>query len=135
MRRTLGVMTWMAALAFVSGCQETGVRPVSTEDRMNTIAQSYVKLVLAVGQHDADYVDAYYGPPEWRNEAEAARTPLNSLLDRARQLSAQAAGVPPPTDDLERLRHSFLRRQLEAVAARLRMLQGERLLFDEESRA
>ena len=128
-------MTWMAALAFVSGCQETGVRPVSTEDRMNTIAQSYVKLVLAVGQHDADYVDAYYGPPEWRKEAEAARTPLNSLLDRARQLSAQAAGVPPPTDDLERLRHSFLRRQLEAVAARLRMLQGERLSFDEESRA
>jgi hypothetical protein len=125
----------MAALAFVSGCQETGVRPVSTEDRMNTIAQSYVKLVLAVGQHDADYVDAYYGPPEWRKEAEAARTPLNSLLDRARQLSAQAAGVPPPTDDLERLRHSFLRRQLEAVAARLRMLQGERLSFDEESRA
>ena len=34
-------------------------------------AEQYVKLVLAVGQHDADYVDAFYGPPEWRKEAEA----------------------------------------------------------------
>ena len=37
---------------------------------MNRIAEPYVKLVLAVGQHDADYVDAFYGPPEWRTEAE-----------------------------------------------------------------
>ena len=29
---------------------------------LNNIAEPYVKLVLAVGQHDADYVDAYYGP-------------------------------------------------------------------------
>src|SRR5688500_4589382 len=135
MRRTPGVVTWMAALAFVSGRREAGVPAASNENSMNTIAQSYVKLVLAVGQHDADYVDAYYGPPDWRKEAEAARAPLNSLLDRAQQLAAQAAGVPAPTDDLERLRHAFLRRQLEAVAARLRMLQGERLSFDAESRA
>jgi hypothetical protein len=37
---------------------------------MNTIAERYVKLVLAVGQHDADYVDAFYGPAEWKVEAE-----------------------------------------------------------------
>ena len=27
------------------------------------VAERYRKLVLAVGQHDKDYVDAYYGPP------------------------------------------------------------------------
>ena len=32
--------------------------------RMNQISERYVKLVLAMGEHDADYVDAYYGPPE-----------------------------------------------------------------------
>ena len=37
---------------------------------MNTLAERYVKLVLAVGQHDADYVDAFYGPAEWKAEAE-----------------------------------------------------------------
>ena len=40
--------------------------PTRAQDvRMNTLAEQYVRLVLAVGQHDADYVDAYYGPPEW----------------------------------------------------------------------
>ena len=33
---------------------------------MNNIAEAYVKLVLKIGQHDADYVDAYYGPDEWK---------------------------------------------------------------------
>ena len=42
---------------------------------MSLLAERYVRLVLALGQHDADYVDAYYGPPEWRREAEAARRP------------------------------------------------------------
>ena len=32
------------------------------------IAEAYVKLVLAVGQHDPDYVDAYYGPPDWKKQ-------------------------------------------------------------------
>ena len=36
---------------------------------LNSIAEQYVKLVLAVGQYDADYVDAYYGPVEWQAEA------------------------------------------------------------------
>ena len=36
------------------------------ELKMNTIAEAYVKLVLKIGQHDADYVDAYYGPEEWK---------------------------------------------------------------------
>src|SRR6266516_848510 len=40
---------------------------------MTSIAERYVKLVLALGEHDTDYVDAYYGPPEWR-EAAKGRT-------------------------------------------------------------
>ena len=43
---------------------------------MNSLAESYVRLALAAGVHDADYVDAYYGPPEWRAAAEAEKLPL-----------------------------------------------------------
>ena len=42
-------------------------------DSMNPLAERYVKLVLAMGQHDTDYVDAYYGPPEWRKKSEPAK--------------------------------------------------------------
>ena len=55
-------------------------------DPLRSIAERYVRLVLAVGQHDGDYVDAYYGPPEWRREAEASKVPMATL-------DAQAAAV------------------------------------------
>ena len=41
----------------------------SSRSDMNALAERYVRLVLALGQHDPDYVDAYYGPAEWRTEA------------------------------------------------------------------
>jgi len=61
---------------------------------MDAVAQSYVKLVLAVGQHDADYVDAYYGPPEWRTEAEANKRALNDIATEASTLRTQLSEIP-----------------------------------------
>ena len=102
---------------------------------MNEIAESYVKLVLALGQHDADYVDAYYGPAEWKQQAESAKAPLADLAGRARPLLERVTRLSPPAGEMERLRHQYLERQLSAVNARIRMLQGERMTFDAESKA
>jgi hypothetical protein len=33
-------------------------------DTMNAVAERYARLVLAHGQDDPDYVDAFYGPTE-----------------------------------------------------------------------
>ena len=38
-------------------------------DVMSPLAERYVRLVLAVGQHDPDFVDAYYGPQAWKPDA------------------------------------------------------------------
>ena len=105
---------------------------------MNQVAESYVKLVLAVGRHDADYVDAYYGPPEWKAQADSSTIALPDIERRATALIAQlgadtAAGVD--TSDMARLRHAYLRRQLEAMVARVKMLQGTTMTFDDEARA
>jgi hypothetical protein len=104
---------------------------------MKRIAESYVRLVLAVGQHDADYVDAYYGPPEWRAEAEARKRPLSEIrAEAAALLSELAAGSPAPGDEeILRLRHQYLQRQLQAMAARVDLLSGRKMTFDEESQA
>jgi hypothetical protein len=112
-------------------------RPPATgqASAMNGIAERYVKLVLAVGRHDPDYVDAYYGPPEWKKEIEATRQSLDELATQARALASDVSAVPAPGSELEQLRVRYLERQLSAVAARIRMLEGERLTFDEESRA
>jgi hypothetical protein len=102
---------------------------------MDTIAERYVKLVLALGQHDGDYVDAYYGPPEWKKEADAAKLPLDAIAATASELIAALGRERQPADEMARLRLHYLQRQLSALAARVRMLKGERLSFDEESRA
>ncbi|MGE3189577.1 MAG: hypothetical protein AB7N90_07835, partial [Vicinamibacterales bacterium] len=109
-------------------------------DPLAGVAERYVRLVLAVGVHDADYVDAYYGPPAWREEAAAAAAPLSALADRAKALEADIAAAPaaPPVAaerELWTLRLQYLARQVQALEARVAMLQGRRLGFDEESQA
>jgi hypothetical protein len=46
---------------------------------MNAVAERYVHLVLALGQHDSDYVDAFYGPPEWKTQAEKEKKSLDVI--------------------------------------------------------
>jgi hypothetical protein len=102
---------------------------------MDTIAEEYVKLVLALGQHDSDYVDAYYGPPEWKTEAATAKIDLGALGVRAAALGATLARQPAPSGQMERLRLQYLQRQVASLGARVRILEGERLTFDGESKA
>src|SRR5687768_7322265 len=87
---------------------------------MDTIAEEYVKLVLALGQHDSDYVDAYYGPPEWKTEAAKAKIDLGGLAVRAAALEASLARQPVPSGEMERLRLQYLQRQVASLAARVR---------------
>jgi hypothetical protein len=103
---------------------------------MDDLAERYVKLVLAVGVHDADYVDAYYGPPEWRTAVVAARRGIADLEVDAAELLAAVKSQPaaPSSDELVQLRHQYLRRQIESLQSRLAMLRGERLAFDAESK-
>ena len=107
---------------------------------LGAIAREYVRLVLATGRHDADYVDAYYGPAEWKAESESGPPrPLPALLDRARQERARAeAAVSAPGDPSDAghgERAEYLAGQLAAVCAHLERLAGVRRTFDEESLA
>jgi hypothetical protein len=96
-------------------------------------------LVLALGQHDPDYVDTYYGPLEYRIEVEAeGRRPLADIRSEAAGLISdlQILRVEPEAEArLIRLRHDFLIRQLQSLAARVDQLSGQRMTFEEESQA
>ena len=122
-----------ATMGIAQGTGNAGQSPPASP--MNDVAERYVKLVLALGQHDADYVDAYYGPPEWKQQAESRKAPLTDLAAEAKALLGAVDAIPQPAAEMERLRRRYLQLQLSAVAARIRMLAGERLSFDEESRA
>jgi len=119
-------------LALIAMTAAASPKPV---DPLDSIAEQYTKLVLAVGQHDELYVDAYYGPPEWKPAGNAPKPPLASLRETAGKLIAAVEQIPAPTEEMARLRREYLRKQLMAVETRIRMLQGERLSFDQESKA
>ncbi len=113
----------------------TGTGGTSKARTMDTIAEEYVKLVLALGQHDSDYVDAYYGPPEWKAEAAKTKIEVGAIGVRAAALAATLAQQFVPSGEMERLRLQYLQRQVASLGARVRILKGERLTFDEESKA
>jgi hypothetical protein len=102
---------------------------------MDPIAETYVKLVLALGETDTDYVDAYYGPPQWRTEVKTIKPPLSALAHSARTLSDHLKQLPVPQDEMEQLRREYLIKQLAAFQARIRLLQGEKTTFDQQSQA
>jgi hypothetical protein len=127
----------VAALVASYGVSQAPQPPVRHAERssMDPIAQQYVRVVLALGQHDPDYVDAYYGPPEWKTEAATTKVDLAVISQRAAQLRLELKKIAAPADELSRLRWDYLDRQLSSLETRVRMLTGERLSFDDESRA
>ena len=67
---------------------------------LDRCAARYVKLGLALGQHDANYVDAYYGPPAWAAQAKATNVSLAEIESQAAALVRELAAVPVPADPL-----------------------------------
>lgn len=110
------------------------------ELKMNSIAEDYVKLVLNIGQYDADFVDAYYGPEEWRSDLKTdlpfdsiayknLSSKTDELLNELESLGEYKA------DELETLRFRYLYKQLLACKTKIFMLNGVLLPFDEETKA
>jgi hypothetical protein len=130
---------YVLVLLMVLSCACARAAPPPSSN-MNQVAERYVKLVLRVGQHDADYVDAYYGDTTWNPTG--APVPLEALVTERKAINADLRPLKPATgpggaainDELVILRYDYLDRQLDAVAARLEMLQGKKVSFDEESR-
>jgi hypothetical protein len=129
----------LAAALFLGGCVSRDADPSAEAARspsIDNVAEAYVKLGLALGNHDPDYVDAYLGPPGWREEAERAKPSLSEIRSRAAQLIDLLGADPVPgADEMMRLRRLALRKKVESLAARAEMLGGRQFSFDEESRA
>jgi hypothetical protein len=97
-------------------------------------AAKYVRLALALGEHDADYVDAYYGPPEWREAVKAEKKSLAAIHAEATALREAVRSVPVPRDRMLALRRNYLNEQLGALITKTEMLQGKTFPFSEEAR-
>jgi hypothetical protein len=135
--KKLITMMFAVALVFAVACTQEETVSQSTADpgpALDAAAEKYVKLALAMGQYDRDFVDAYYGPEEWKQEAEANPLPFESIHPAADELLAEVKEITGG-DDMQQLRKNYLQQQLESMIGRFSILEGKPLTFDEESQA
>src|SRR5689334_3393850 len=85
----------MKITRFLAGCAAAAslLAMAHAQSALDAAAETYVKLALAAGVHDGDYVDAYYGPAEWRTAAETAKVPLADVRAKVAALDADLARV------------------------------------------
>jgi hypothetical protein len=101
-----------------------------TKDR--PLDEDFVRLSLAINEHLAGYVDSYFGPEEWAQDAkQAGKLPLPDLTSRTDRLAADISQV----NGWDEQRKDFLARQVRAMQMSLRLLAGEKVSLAEEVEA
>ncbi len=108
--------------------------PVFAISIVDEVSEQYVKLVLALGEHDPSYVDAYYGPKEWQEKAKSNKMALAKIMLVAQNLQALLRDQSS-NDEMAKLRLNYLQTQLSSLQARADILNGKKLDFDEQSLA
>ncbi len=94
---------------------------------MDEIARDYILLGLGLGEHQEGIVDAYYGPPELREQATARQTSPDRLAAEATALRARVNA-----DGLEEQRRRWLDRQLIGLETLARRIGGEEISYTDE---
>lgn len=127
----------LSFLLFLGACASAPTAgPAASRDSLDEVARDYVALILEIGEREPGYVDAYYGPPEWAQAAQANPRDIPALMQGAASLTDRlnaisVAGAEPAVAQ----RKAYLLAHVSAASARLRMLSGERLSFADEAEA
>lgn len=129
----MDVLMIRLALAAVAACLLFAA-PAQAKSPLDRLAEQYVKLSLELGEHEEGYIDAYYGPPAWQAAAKAKKRDLTAIRIDLLRLVVGLMQIDRQTlSPEERRRHAFLIAQLRAAGARLQMMQGTKLSFEDEA--
>lgn len=100
----------------------------AVEAALDGAGERFVHLALALGEHDANFVDAYHGPAAWAEAAKAAPVSLADLEIEAEALIAMLDEVAAPNP-----RAAMLRKLTIAALTRTQMAGGRTFDFDTET--
>ena len=130
--RNLGIATF-AMLFILAGCTDT--TSGSGEDTVDAIAEEFVVLALSLGRHDGGYVDAYFGPESLADLATERDQSLENIIQAATALAQRVAALSgSATDSDTQARLRYLDRHLVSMIARIDVINGESMSFDQEAR-
>ena len=120
-------------LLFLLSCAKKEQK--SEAQQINSLAENYVRLGLTIGQYDADFVDAYYGPDSLKPAISKSDIfPKDSLLNLVTELRSSLKNSTEKLNDTSKVRARWMSQQLLAFDRRIRIYSGEFKTFDEESK-
>jgi len=132
----------LLSLLIVSSCKKEYAKieqlpvRISANEELNIIAEAYVKVMLGMDTHERGYVDAYYGPLEWKESVEASGVTLDDLRGESEDLRDRVLNIDlSGEEEILKLRRQYLAKQLESVRARIDMAGGKKFTYDEEAKA
>jgi hypothetical protein len=126
------IIHFLSCLLIITACKDS-TTPSPTLDEQ---ALQYVRLGLTIGQYDADFVDAYYGPDSLRSSLrKQSAMPKDSLIRAVADLKASVENVlnSARATDTITTRGRWMLNQLTAFDRRIRIFNQEYNSFDEES--
>jgi hypothetical protein len=99
---------------------------------LDSIARRYIRLAVALGEHDADSIDYYVGPKDWVADIRQTAPSLSEIRHSSNELidTLQAMTMQDATSQT---RKSFMIGQLQAIACRTASVAGQNASFDRES--
>ena len=108
--------------------------PPTPAPSLNALAEQYVRASLEMGTHEEGYIDAYYGPPGWKTQAEAHPRTTAQLKTAMDQLHREvAAAEQNAADPATRRRAHTLGAYIASARFRLDMMDGAREPFVDEA--
>ncbi len=99
---------------------------------IDDIARDYVRLVLEIDAHESGYVDAYFGPDAWREEARKNPRGQAALKVEADRLLHGLAAYRADDAELTQ-RARVLKANISSARFRLDMIGGVRVKFADEA--
>ena len=101
---------------------------------IDELATEYIQLNLSMTPHDSSFVDAYYGPAKFQENALKTPLSLDQIKSKATSMLADINTLSSAdATSMQGLRIAYLQKQTIAMLGRIDLLQGKKKTFDQES--
>jgi len=101
-------------------------------DAHREFGEQFVRLALELDKHLPGYVDAYFGPEDWKAQAQQdGIQPLSNLTHQINHLTKDISQA----DALDPQRKDYLVRHLTAMQMSVRLFSGEKVSLADEAEA
>ncbi len=102
---------------------------------LDQLSVEYIKIALEIGEKDKDFVDAYYGPNEYKPTGASADIFLKKeYIQRITNLQKELNDIAMTTSDMTVANRAYwMTEQLTAFIRRVKIFSGETTDFDKES--